>query len=67
MQSLANEERGVELTDMDYKFFFFPWFLQKEYALEANFPILQDTYDYFATIQQDSYFIRNYKGYEFTE
>jgi hypothetical protein len=52
---------------MDYKFFFFPWFLQEEYSLEANFPIITETEKYFNTIIEDNYFRRHYKDYEFTE
>lgn len=67
MVALAHEEMWTELTDMDYKFFFYPWFLQKEYSLDADFPITSETVNYFKTIKEDTYFRRHYEWYEFLE
>jgi len=67
MVALAHEEMGTELTDMDYKFFFYPWFLEDEYTLDANFPISSETINYFNTIKEDTYFRRHYPDYEFSE
>jgi hypothetical protein len=52
---------------MDYKFFFYPWFLQKEYTLDANFPISSETVIYFNSIKEDTYIRRHYGEYSFSE
>lgn len=45
---------------MDYKFFFFPWFLQPEYSIDADFHIKSETENYFNTVSEDRYFVRHY-------
>lgn len=65
--AMEHEEKWEKLTDMDYKFFFFPWFLQSEYSLDAEFPITSDTLNYFKNVKEDRYFIRKYKDYKFTD
>ena len=40
---------------MDYKFFFYPWFIDPTYELTDDFPITQDTCDYFATLKANEY------------
>ena len=44
---MANEEMGKVLSPLDYKFFFYPWFLDTTYELTDDFAITQETYDYF--------------------
>lgn len=36
-----------EITPLDYKFFFFPWYLKKEYRVESQGLILKDIREYF--------------------
>lgn len=67
MIALAHEEMGTILTDMDYKFFFYPWFLDKEYTLDADFPISSEIVIYFNSIKEDTYIRRHYGSYVFTE
>ena len=51
MRAMAQEEMGRGLTDMDYKFFFYPWYIDETYELVDDFPITQETCDYFATLK----------------
>lgn len=67
MRALELEEQWKELTDMDYKFHFFPRFLDSSYSLEWDEPIRTETINYFAKIKWDSYFQRNYSWYQFTD
>ena len=67
MIALANEEKWIELTWMDYKFFFYPWFLDEWYTLNADFSINTETTNYFFSIREDLYFRRHYADYEFSE
>jgi len=46
-QAMQNEKEGKELTPMDYKFFFFPWFFKSEYSMDAAGIITKETLDYF--------------------
>ena len=66
MKSMELEEQWKELTDMDYKFFFFPWFLDKTYILETWDEIRQETKEYFNKVKQDSYIQRTYPNIEFS-
>lgn len=47
-------ERGEELTPMDYKFFFFPWWEAKEYQLRANVKPTADQARYFRELYKQS-------------
>ena len=55
MRAMAQEEMWRGLTDMDYKFFFYPWFIDPTYELTDDFPITQETCDYFATLKANEY------------
>lgn len=67
MKALENEELWKELTDMDYKFFFYPWYLEPSYEIEWNQIITQETKNYFDKIKWDEWFNNNFKDFEFTE
>ncbi len=67
MRAIELMEQEKELTDMDYKFHFFPWFLDKTYALESNDVIRTETIDYFNKLKQDSFIQKHYKDIEFTQ
>lgn len=51
MKALENEEKGKELSPMDYKFHFFPWYLEKSYALDSSEIITVETRVYFDKIR----------------
>jgi len=64
---MALQEQGSELSDMDYKFFFYPWFLDSIYELQDTFPINNETINYFNEIQQNEYVIKYFSDTYFTE
>ena len=41
------QEQRKELTDMDYKFHFYPWFIDPLYSLDGEDAIRSDTREYF--------------------
>lgn len=45
------EEEERELTELDFKIFFFPWWVDDRYVLEGNFPITQEFLDYFKMLE----------------
>lgn len=67
MKALANEEQWKELSDMDYKFFFYPWYMEPAYTLDSQEIITKETRDYFEKIVWDEWYQRNYKWKQFTE
>jgi hypothetical protein len=45
--------QGTPLTELDFKIFFFPWFVDKRYTLEeASFAIPQELQEYFKTLKE---------------
>ncbi|MDA3854780.1 MAG: hypothetical protein PF569_00875 [Candidatus Woesearchaeota archaeon] len=48
---MQNEEQGKELSDMDYKFFFYPWYLEPSYEIESNQILKKETLEYFEKIK----------------
>ena len=66
MKALELQEQKKELTDMDYKFFFYPWFLDDSYELEQWEEIRQETIEYFKKLVWDEYIQRNYPNFSFT-
>lgn len=60
MKAMSDEESGKKPTDMDYKFHFFPWFLEPAYELEDDFPIRKETVEYFRKVASDPYVMRKY-------
>jgi len=67
MRAIELMEQEKELTDMDYKFHFFPWFLDKTYTLESNDVIRTETIDYFNKLKQDPFIQKHYKDIGFTQ
>lgn len=54
------QKRGDDLTLLDFKFHFFPWYLNEGYTLESD-KVLPDRIDsYFAKLEHET-------GYQFTE
>ena len=43
--------QGAELTELDWKFFFFSWWKNPEYALESDQPLPTRLVDYFAELE----------------
>lgn len=67
MTALANDESWKELTNMDYKFFFFPWFEEELYTMPEEFPLTEETINYFITLQSDEYIRRKYPNLKLTD
>lgn len=52
MNAEKNRKEGRELTELDFKIFFFPWWIEKTYALEnATFLIPADAENYFRLLK----------------
>jgi hypothetical protein len=66
-EAIANMQLGKKLTDMDYKFHFYPWFLDKTYSLDDTFPISSEVKEYFGKIKGDAWITKKYPGLEFTD
>lgn len=67
VKALANEEQWKELSDMDYKFFFYPWYMEPTYTLDSQETITQETRQYFDKIVWDEWYQRNFKSKTLTE
>lgn len=67
MKAIEFQEQWKELTDMDYKFHFYPWFLDDTYELEKWDIIRQETIEYFNKLKQDLYIQKHYTNIEFSE
>jgi len=48
-QQMAQEKR--RLTELDFRFFFFPWYKEATYTLDADFPINKDFEEYFSKLE----------------
>jgi len=66
-RAMEQEETGEELTDMDYKFHFFPWYLEPKYHLKKTFELTSGTIDYFNALRTDEWFMKKYPDMEFSE
>lgn len=49
-QQAATE--GKELSELDFKYFFFPWWEESSYRVAANFPITKEYADYFEKLEK---------------
>jgi hypothetical protein len=64
--AMDNEKMG-KTGIMDYKFFFFPWFMEESYVLEGDYTeIPQSMHDYFEKLKEDDWFKTNYADYKFS-
>lgn len=52
---------------MDYKFHFYPWFIDPTYELDDDFPITNETTEYFNSVKRDDYIRKYYDVSLFTE
>ena len=50
-QAIQNQQSGKKLTSLDYKFFFFPWYVHPEYKLKEKVIIPRRLQDYFNEIE----------------
>lgn len=46
-KAIEMQEQKKELSDMDYKFHFYPWFVDPLYILESGDVITSETKEYF--------------------
>jgi hypothetical protein len=51
--ALGIQRSGRALTSKDYKFFFFPWFDNPEYALYEEYPIPLRLFEYFDSLEKE--------------
>ena len=51
MSAEKRRKEGVELTPTDYKIFFFPWWIDSRYVLDASFAISREHQDYFKVLE----------------
>lgn len=66
-RAMELKEMWKNLTSMDYKFFFYPWFIDPNYELDDDFPITSETLEYFDTVKSNEYIQENYPSDIFTE
>jgi len=67
MRAMELEEQEKELTNMDYKFHFYAWWLDKTYTLDSEDIIRNDIHVYFQKILDDSWINRKYPNLSFTD
>ncbi len=51
MDAERKRKEGNKLTVMDFKIFFFPWFIEEEYQLEGDVVITKEMQDYFRMLK----------------
>jgi hypothetical protein len=66
-EAIQKELSGKTLSELDYKFFFYPWFLDPLYTINDDIPLTQETIAYFNDIKNEEYFAKHFKGTRFTE
>lgn len=66
-KAMELQEMKKELTDMDYKFHFYAWWLDETYVLDSDEPIHAETREYFRKIKNDDWIRINYPNIEFTD
>lgn len=53
MAADKNQKEGRDLTELDFKLFFFPWWIEESYSLkDANFLITADHENYFRLLKE---------------
>lgn len=51
MEAERNRKEGKTLTPMDWKIFFFPWWIDPKYSLEGNITLTKEDKDYFSLLE----------------
>ena len=57
---------GTRLSPLDYRLFFYPWWVEPSYAIDDDTPLLAETKDYFGRLRDDPYIMRICPGMTFT-
>jgi hypothetical protein len=52
---------------MDYKFFFYPWYVDETYEIDDDFPINQETHEYFTSLINNEYIQKHFPHIRFTD
>lgn len=52
MEAEKLRKEGRELSPLDFKIFFFPWWVEPSYSMEGNILIPKELQDYFTTLEQ---------------
>lgn len=66
-QAIELQEQGKVLSDLDYKFHFYPWYVDETYEIDSHDIITAETREYFNLLQGNDYVRRNYPDIKFTE
>lgn len=53
MVTSAARHQNQDLSDLDYKLFFYPWYQELSYVLDGNIPSETQTTEYFSKIERD--------------
>jgi hypothetical protein len=67
MIAMEFEEKWKELTNMDYKFHFYAWWLDDIYSLDKWDDIREETEEYFRKVLSDEWIQRKHPHLKFTE
>ena len=51
MVNTSHQRGNEDLSDLDYKLFFFPWYLEEKYRMKKDYKITVDEADYFSEIE----------------
>ena len=51
MEAEKRRKEGKELTPLDFKIFFFPWYLKKEYTIDGDVTITSEDQEYFNNLK----------------
>lgn len=51
MEADRMRREGRELSEMDFKLFFFPWYIDPKYSIEGSFPFEKEDLDYFTRLK----------------
>ncbi len=54
MKAKRSAEQDIDLSPMDYKFFFYPWWQAKGYRLAYDVDISEDNYKYFKELEEQA-------------
>ncbi len=52
MDAKKKQDEGRELTPLDFKLFFFPWFMDKRYTLDGDFVLSREMEEYFSKLKK---------------
>lgn len=71
VRAMKKQLSGAKLTKMDYKFFFFPWFLSDEYSLfddeMEDLEVSREIEEYFDLLKGDEYISKAFPDIVFTK